>query len=278
MLRKFIRELVPPALLKLVKYIRRIQTTYRTYDEALEECPGSLGYDDPEFASLMVEETRQYITTLENEGYILADQTTIHTLIPISLFYDRGTLNIIDVGGACGIHYFPIKKLLGKNCRLNWSIIETKKLSEAAKVFENEELKFFSNISEAKEKYGKIDIIISSGTIQYFKDPRQILTEILNTGADFILLTRLSLSLTDRDIISVQKSRLSQNGFEILPEGYSDRIIKYPHTNMKESDFLNIIGSKYKIKMKIDDPSGIQRINNYKCTGYGLLLEKINNN
>ncbi len=274
MLRKSVKELIPPALLMLVKYIRRIQTTYRTYDEALADCPDSQGYEDPEFASLMVEETRQYITSLDNEGVILADQTTIHTLIPISLFHDRGTLNIVDVGGACGIHYFPVKKYLGKNFRLNWSIIESKSLSEAAKVFENEELKFFNNLHQATKEYDKIDIIISSGTIQYFKDPRQILTEIVNAGADFILLTRLSLSLSDRDIISVQKSLLSQNGFEILPDGYSDRIIKYPHTNIKESDFLNIIGSKYKIKMKIDDPSGIQRINNYKCTGYGLLLEK----
>jgi putative methyltransferase (TIGR04325 family) len=274
MLRKYVQELIPPAILNLVKYIRRFQITYTTFDEALEDCPGTLGYEDPEFARLMVEETRQYLSSLDDTGFIPADQTTIHTLLPISLFHNRETLNIIDIGGACGIHYFPVKKFLGTSCRLNWSIIETKNLSEAAKVFENEELKFFTNIKQAKERYGKIDIIISSGTIQYFKDPRQILTEITDTDADFILLTRLSLSLSDRDIISVQKSRLSQNGFEILPEGYTDRIIKYPHTNMKESDFLNIIGLKYKIKMKIDDPSGIQRINNYKCTGYALLLEK----
>jgi putative methyltransferase (TIGR04325 family) len=234
MLRKAFQELIPPALLNLVKYIRRLQTTYRTYDEALEDCPGSLGYEDPEFANIMVEETRQYLASLDDEEYILADQTTIHILIPISLFHNRATLNIIDVGGACGIHYFPVKKLLGENCRLNWSIIETKNLSEAAKVFENEELKFFTNLNQATKEYDKIDIIITSGTIQYFKDPRQILTEIVNSGADFILFTRLSLSSSDRDIISVQKSLLSQNGFEVLPKGYSDRIIKYPHTNIKE--------------------------------------------
>lgn len=147
-------------------------------------------------------------------------------------------------------------------------------MSKAEKVLENEELKFFNDINKAANNFLKIDLIISSGVIQYFEDPRKILTEMINLGADYILLTRLSLTLSAYDVISVQKSLLSQNGFEKLPDGSVDKIIKYPHTNIKEVDFKTIIETKYKIKLQFDDPSGVQHINNHHSVGYGLLLEK----
>ena len=147
-------------------------------------------------------------------------------------------------------------------------------MCEAAKELENEELKFFNNLSKAANNLKNIDLIISSSSIQYFEDPRKILTEMINTGSHYILLTRLSFTLSDHDIISVQKSLLSQNGFEKLPDGYVDKVIKYPHTNMKELDFKNIIETKYKIKLQFDDQSGVQYINNYQSVGYGLLLER----
>jgi hypothetical protein len=87
-------------------------------------------------------------------------------------------------------------------------------------------------------------------------------------------LTRLSLTLSDKEIIFVQKSLLSQNSFEILPYGFRDRIIMYPHTTMKESNFNSIIQTNYMIKLHFDDDSGSQKINNNKCIGYGLLLQK----
>lgn len=273
-IRKTVLDFTPPVLLKLIKYIRRFQKTYKSYDEALKVCSNSFGYEDPVLINVLVEETKEYLLSLNKNYFILDDQTTIHTLIPFSFIPQTEILDVVDVGGGCGMHYFPIRKMLGDNVKFNWHVVETNALSKAAKVLENGEIKFFNNVNSAVKNLKKIDLIISAGAIQYFEDPRKILRDMVNLGADYILLTRLSLSLSDCDIISVQKSLLSQNGFEILPDGYIDKKVKYPHTNIKEFDFKQIIEAKYKVKLYLNDKSGVQYINNYPSVGYGLLLEK----
>lgn len=272
-LRAIIHDLMPPLITKAFKRLLSFQKTYNTFNEALSECSGSLGYEDPELIKAIVEETKEYLLSLNESHYVSADQTILHTFLPFPLVTENKKMNVLDVGGSSGMHYFPIKKILGHDYKLKWHVAETKSLSEAARIFENEELKFFDNIHDAARSLDNIDIIVSSGAIQYCPDPRIMLKEMVNSGARFILLSRLSLTLSDHDIISVQKSLLSQNSFEKLPNGYIDKIIKYPHTNIVERDFHNIIQDKYKIKVKFEDSSGIQKVNFHKCVGYGLLLE-----
>jgi putative methyltransferase (TIGR04325 family) len=273
-LRETIHELIPPLAAKAFKQLRSIGKTYKTFNEALLECSGSLGYEDPELVNMIVEETKEYLLSLNESHYVSADQTILHILLPFSLVTDKKKVNVLDIGGSCGMHYFPVKKIFGHGPELKWHVAETKSLSEAARIFENEELKFFDNIKDACRHLDNVDIIISSGAIQYCSNPRTVLEEMIDSNARFILLTRLSLTLADHDIISVQKSLLSQNSFEKLPSGYIDKIIKYPHTNLVEEDFKKIIGTKYDIRIKFEDNSGIQRINFHKSVGYGLLLER----
>lgn len=109
-IRKLIRDFIPPVFLKIVKLILRLQKTYKSYNEALRDCSNSLGYEDPELVNVIFEETKQYILSLDENYLIQADQTIIHTLIPLSLIPNKDTLNIVDIGGACGMHYFPVKK------------------------------------------------------------------------------------------------------------------------------------------------------------------------
>jgi putative methyltransferase (TIGR04325 family) len=274
-MKKFAREIIPPFILKTVKYLLRFQRTYISYNEALKNCSNPNGYQDDELVRVLVEETKEYLITLDKDPIKLDDQTTVYTLIPFTFLCSRKVINVLDIGGGCGMHFYPLKKVFSNKFKFNWHVVETNALSQAAKVLENDELKFFDNISKAVNSLERIDLIISSGAIQYFEDPRQVLKEIVEVGAEYILLLRLSLSTSNRDIISVQRSLLSQNGYEILPQGYKNKIIDYPHTNMNENDFHQILHTNYITKICLDDKSGVQHINNYPTIGYGLLLEKI---
>lgn len=269
-----IKEYIPPILLRLLKHLFNYQKTYNSYFDALIASSSLLGYEDPYLVKTIYEETKEYNLTLNEVFKTHIDQTIIHTLLPFSIIQPKDILHILDIGGACGIHYFPIKKILGEKYKFKWTIVETNALTNIAKDLENEELKFCNNINDAIESLEKIDLIIASGAIQYLDNPKKTLTNLTNLGAEYILLTRLSLTQSSEEIITVQKSLLSQNSFEKLPNGFSDRIIKYPHTTMKETDFESIIYTNYDVKLHFDDESGIQKINNKKCIGYGLLLQK----
>lgn len=269
---QILKDCIPPVILRLLKNLISYHKLYNSYNDALSSSSSSLGYEDPYLINAILQETKEYIISINDEFTTIADETLIHTLIPLAFLNSNRTLNVIDIGGASGIHYFALKKVLGEKYKFNWHIVETNSLIKISRVLENSELKFFNKLHDAVKDLENIDLILASGAIQYFEDPKKILTEIVNTGAAYILLTRLSLS-QDKEIISVQRSLLSQNSFEKLPPGIKDKVIKYPHTNIREIDLNRIIQTNYKIKIKIEDKSGIQRINNHKCVGYGLLLE-----
>lgn len=272
--KKILRDFLPPVITQIAKRFLLSHKTYKTYHEALMHSSSSLGYEDPYLVKAIYEETKEYMLSLEEEKTVIGDQTLIHTLIPLCFIQQKETINIIDVGGACGIHYFPIKKMFGEKVRFNWIIVESGALVRACKDLENEELKFRNSLKEATLSLKNIDIVISSGAIQYFEDPKKILREIIEIGAEFILFSRLSLSLTNYERIIVQKSLLSHNAFEKLPKGFKDKIIKYPQTSIKESAFKSIIQTNYNIKLQFDDSTGIQQKVHDGCIGYGVLLEK----
>lgn len=271
-IRSTLKDIIPPVLLRTGRKLMSSNRVYESYNDALRACT-SAGYEDPYLIKTVYEETKEYLRDQDGQT-VVADNTLAHILMAFSFLGSKPIVNIIDAGGSCGIHYFPVSRLLGNRFSFRWHIAETPSLVGYAREFENEELKFFTGISQAAASFDNVDLIISSGAIQYMSDPRKALKEMIATQAEFILLTRLSLSTTDHDIITVQKSLLSENSFEKMPEGFRDRIITYPHTNMKESDFLEIISANYKIRLHIQDNSGLQDFKN-NCKGYGLLLQRL---
>ncbi|HEX2921204.1 MAG TPA: methyltransferase, TIGR04325 family [Bacteroidales bacterium] len=272
-LSSIIKAITPPFLFKQFRKLLTHRKRYKTYSEALIASSSSKGYEDPYLVRTIFEETKEYQNSLKEEKEIFIDQTIILTLLPFSLIKNKETINILDIGGACGIHFYPIKKIFNEVHNLKWTIVETEALTRISKPFESEDLKFFSNVDEAAKTLKDIDLIIASGVIQYCENPKDILTKITRLGAEFVLITRLSLTTSKEEIITVQRSLLSQNSFERLPNGTIDRVIKYPHTTISESDFNAIIQEEYKIKLRFEDQSGILK-NNSDELGYGLLLQK----
>jgi putative methyltransferase (TIGR04325 family) len=164
-------------------------------------------------------------------------------------------INVLDFGGACGAHYFLIRKIVDPKISIHWAVVETPKMTSKAKLLETKEIEFYDNISGAMTSITLCDLFHSSGAIQYVTDPQKILEEIVSCGAKFLLLNRLALS-TKEKIIVIQDSLLSANGPGELPPGIQDRICKYPITYFPKEALETIIKTKYAAKFTYPETKG----------------------
>lgn len=185
-------------------------------------------------------------------------------------------INVLDFGGACGAHYFQLRNIIDKNLKINWVVVETPGMVAQAKKLETNELTFCSDFDDAIKKLGTVDLLHTSGTLQCVDEPLIYLEKILNCNAKWVLFNRLGLNQIDRDAITIHTSKLSWNGIGDLPEGYTDKIVKYPFTFMSEKVFLEKVQNKYSLIAKFFDQSGIKAIKGEDIVGYGLLCKNIN--
>ena len=100
-------------------------------------------------------------------------------------------INVVDYGGAFGNVYDQVTSFF-KKIDLNWNIIEQKHFVKFAKKnFQNNNLKFFYNLNEIKEK---INLILFSNSLQYLKEPYKTLSLLVKKSSDYICIDSIPLS------------------------------------------------------------------------------------
>jgi len=152
-------------------------------------------------------------------------------------------------------------------------VVETPTMVKYAKELETDELSFYDNFAEAIKKLNNVDLLHTSGTLQCVDNPQKYLSEILNCNAQWILFNKLGLNKLDRDVITIHSSKLSWNGIGNLPEGYTDRWVKYPFNFPAESKFLAAVEKKYSLVARFNDLSGMYAVDGEEIVGYGLLCK-----
>lgn len=115
-----------------------------------------------------------------------------------------GELNVLDFGGSLGSSYFQCRDFLKNISSLRWRIVEQKHYVKCGKrEFENEILKFYENVEAAADE-AQPQVIVASGVLQYLPAPDKVLKSFVRTGADYIVIDRTPLSMSGKQIISVQ--------------------------------------------------------------------------
>jgi putative methyltransferase (TIGR04325 family) len=102
---------------------------------------------------------------------LISDIPSLRSFVALSLAISRKELNVIDFGGACGIHYFFVKVLFGNRVSLRWHVVETPRMGSAAVDMEDGQLKFFDDLEKAKSELGRVDLLFSSGALQCVSQP-----------------------------------------------------------------------------------------------------------
>ena len=170
-----------------------------------------------------------------------------------------GELNVLDFGGALGSFYFQHNFFLNRLKSIRWSVIEQAHFVECGRnEFQNEELRFYSNIDECLANE-KVDVVFLSSVLQYLEKPESILIGLSKSKADYVLIDRTPFieSLVDR--ITVQS----------VPEFIYKASYPAWFFSLKQFDeIINKIGYRTLETFNCDDDVGIGK---YK----GYLLERI---
>jgi len=270
----FIKELMPPFLYKkLTQKGNKKRDLYDTYDQALKDSTKE-AYENNELIRVIFDKTKIYKAQLDKQDIITYDFRSANMLAGVLMAKNTNNIvNVLDFGGACGVHYFEVRKGLPASIRLNWVVVETPVMVDYGQELANAELSFEADFSKAVAKMGNVDLLYTSGTIQCVDKPFDYLSLITSSKAKFILFNRLGLALGNKNLILVHESMLSWNGVGPLPEGYKDKWIKYPFQFIRKGEFESIMSQNYKALFDFSELSGIFPVNNEKLEGKGILYE-----
>lgn len=136
-------------------------------------------------------------------------------------------------------------------------------------------LKFFDDIESSLEKGEPLDLVMASSSLQYCNSPARALNDLVNLGAKYLFITRTPFSLTQKTLISTQRSMLSENGPGPMPAGFVDELIEYPITYIPKFEALQIIESKYRVRFSLLEESGSLYFDNLAVNNYyGFFCER----
>lgn len=244
-------ERFPLCLYKAAHFLRLQNNlenrSYSFFSDAAKACAGT-GYEQQELLDCISMKTRNFVGYLAAQPYPPIDMRTIRTPLGIALARQGDDLNVIDFGGACGIHYFLARKLPPERIHLSWHVLETDGMCSRGKEFENDELRFYSNLSAARKFMPRLDLIFCSGALQYSPDPYHQLQELVQCDARNIFLTRTALTTGHADLIAVQRSMFSANGLGDMPHGIRDKVARYPLYIAQKEKFERILSGRYEIR------------------------------
>ena len=267
------KDFIPPVLIKLIKKIRGINSLkrYLDYSAAIQDCTSN-PYQNIELCNMIAEKSVVYADKLQAKPFILNPKNTflLSTISQYINVFLKKEITILDFGGACGTHYYEMKRLIPQHIAIKWYVVETEQMVKSAieKGLNNTELEFVTNIKDVKNK---VDIIYSSCALGYVPNPYEFTMKLLSLEANYILIDRMVFNNSNSDFITIQKSLLSSNGPGKLPVGYIDRVISYPHTTLSFNKFNSAIVSKgYELNWIFHETFGSNQLN----TGNGQLYTK----
>jgi len=279
-MKTLIKKFVPPIFLDLLTQKQVTEDKqedkqhFENFAEALQYCTDD-AYEQDELIEVILKKTKRFVSQMDTGVINIWDTSAYNMLAMINPIIENKAeqIHVIDFGGACGAHYFHLRNLVSKNLKIKWIVIETPTMVKYAKELETEELSFVDNFQDALERMPRVDLLHTSGTLQCVDAPQAYLERIFKCQAKWVLFNRLGLNRLDRDVFTIHKSKLSWNGIGALPEGHTDKWIKYPFCFQSERKFLQALEEKYRIVAKFNDTSGMFAVNGEEIVGYGLLCE-----
>ena len=238
---------------------------YQNYQEALSACNG-IGYSMQELTDVVVKKNIAMRKSLKKDSFLSSEAT--RTLMSIGFAINAKSLKVLDFGGGGGYHYTLAQHALGDGCKIKWNIIETESMCRSGQAIADENLKFFSNLSSAKNDLGFVDLILASSALQYCADPIAYLKELLAVSAKYIYITRTPFFSGSHNLISVQRSMLSHNGPGSLPLGYTDQEVFYPISFVPLEQVEKLIQEKYTIRFKVLEEAANLFVENQPVNAY----------
>jgi putative methyltransferase (TIGR04325 family) len=206
------REYLPPVLLRALRRHVRLpghiwwRGDYADWSSAAASCAG---YDDVSILDKVVAATRAVV---RGDAAYERDSKTfdeIHYSWPLlaslmCVAATRGSLRVLDFGGSLGTTMRQNSRYLALlRTDVQWRVVEQPAFVKAGKLgFEDDRLSFHSTVEEACR--GGVDVALLGSVLNHVERPEEILGQILEAGAPYLILDRTMLTDRPRDHIGVQ--------------------------------------------------------------------------
>ena len=262
----------PLKLLRKILNRNNKQRKYETYQDALANCHNH-NYESVDLVKVVVEKTVLFSEAINQDPTL--DIGALRTLIAIGFTRKSDLLlRVLDFGGAAGYHYMIARKVLPKDVKLRWNVVETPAMVREAQKLASSELSFFDNINDAKQNLGEVDLTFTSSALHYCPDPHSSLQDLLSVNAKYLVITRTNFNDADNQLISVQKSYLSKNGFGTLPKEFSDRAVYYPNVFIPRSNVEIMLSDRYNICFKTIEEKATFTVGEKEIGMYGYFCTR----
>jgi putative methyltransferase (TIGR04325 family) len=194
----------------------------------------SQGYDDTVLVDVIVRKTAALRDGRRIDD-VVAGEALLPTIAGIAAAGNDTSLNVLDFGGAAGLHYFVAKEAFPQR-DFRWAIVETPAMTSQAAGFADDHLRFFTSIDEAAHWLGNIAFVHCVSALQYVPEPEATLSHLLALRAPTMFWAKLMLA--EKREHFTQRSRLRDNGPGPIPADIADREIGYAGIRVARSTFL----------------------------------------
>lgn len=210
--KSILNDFCPPIIKRIIsgerKSHKNFSCEFSSWQEAEIECDGYTSQN-------IIEKVLAAAIKVKNGEYryerdsVLFSQIVYSWPILAALLWiasqQNGKLSVLDFGGSLGSSYFQNKFFLKELKSFKWNIVEQEKFVALGRKFiETDQLKFYSSIHDCIN-YDHPNVILLSSVIQYIGAYENILREIVNVGANYILFDRTPVLKTgERERIFMQ--------------------------------------------------------------------------
>ena len=225
----------------------------RRYDSFASALHDSDSYEDPRLIEIVRDKTKRYRDSLANGTRPpVATRQMAQNLFVLSYVEPQRSLNVLEVGGACGAAYFEARTLLPDRIR-HWSITETAAMAEAGQtVADDQKLSFHSDIAAAAKQLESRDLAIAQGVLQYADDPRAVLSQLFALEFAYVYVTRTAVADTAAPIFTRQETELAAHGPGRLPNAPAGKSSQ-PMTLVSLDALVSAIPPSYEILFNFDE-------------------------
>jgi putative methyltransferase (TIGR04325 family) len=258
-IKQLARDWIPPAIVREIRTVRQKYSSkeqssiiwdgdYTSWEEALA---ASTGYDSNNILQKVKESTlkvKRGEAVFERDSVIF-DEIQYSWSVLAGLMWTaarhQGKLDVLDFGGSLGSSYFQNRKFLAGLSEVHWSVIEQPSFVDCGREYtEDDCLKFYNTIAECLTDR-KPNVILLSSVLEYLESPRSILLDLMNVGADCLIIDRTPFLESETDRIVIQ---------HVPSQIYA---ASYPSWLFSKSLIQEILNSNWNLLAKFDCPEGL---------------------
>ncbi len=147
-----------------------------------------------------------HLPSEEPGAWLDSDPTFHHRMVQFGLVAARtsgvrGSLNVLDYGGGFGVHAHALKRLMPW-LELQYTVCELPSFCEIGRQL-NPDVRFVSSLTEAGNGY---DLVYASSSVQYTRDWKDLLAELIAASAGGLFITRTPFVVQGESFVIMQRA------------------------------------------------------------------------